>query len=108
MRPALLSVCRAILLQKLTYEYEYRCGDRPQGYCEGPSTKNDKHRGRLARVVTPYSYSYVSFCKSMARQTDSNAGRTQVAQLLASGGSWAQLFRASLPDIKAELNIIAL
>ena len=31
----------------------------------------------------------------MARQTDSNAGRTQVAQLLASGGSWAQLFRAS-------------
>ena len=23
MRPALLSVCRAILLQKLTYEYEY-------------------------------------------------------------------------------------
>ncbi len=45
--------------------------------------------------VRSYSYSYVSFCKSMARQTDSNAGRTQVAQLLASGGSWAQLFRAS-------------
>ena len=50
---------------------------------------------RWAPSRSAYSYSYVSFCKSMARQTDSNAGRTQVAQLLASGGSWAQLFRAS-------------
>ena len=47
----------------------------------------------LSRV--PYSYSCVNFCKSMVRRTDSNVGRTQVAQLLASGGSWAQLFRAS-------------
>ena len=47
-------------------------------------------------VLYSYSYSYVSFCKSMARQTDNNAGRTQVAQLLAaSGGSWARLLRAS-------------
>ena len=41
------------------------------------------HRWHLVTsiLVYSYSYSYVSFCKSMARQTDSNAGRTQVAQL---------------------------